>query len=282
MFSLSIQFVCVYNCIKIENTKTSREGLVMAKKEKNKICPICENKLGFLKHEFADGIRVCGNCFISSGITLSEIAQRGQKNISIEEIKDRINVSKQVKDELEQFTATKSIGNAIAFDDENKLIMISPKKHARVYDYNHISSFELLEDGEIVTSGGLGRALVGGALFGGTGAIVGGVTGNRKNKEKISSLRIKLSLKDINYPVDYVDFLSMNTKRGSLIYKVAYNEAQECLSALQYICDQEKSTKQHNSSNSAADEIMKYKNLLDAGAITQEEFDYKKKELLGL
>jgi hypothetical protein len=34
--------------------------------------------------------------------------------------------------------------------------------------------------------------------------------------------------------------------------------------------------------NDSADEIMKLKGLLDAGAITQEEFDKKKKELLGL
>ena len=33
---------------------------------------------------------------------------------------------------------------------------------------------------------------------------------------------------------------------------------------------------------SAADEILKYKNLLDAGAITQEEYDTKKKQLLGI
>ena len=31
-----------------------------------------------------------------------------------------------------------------------------------------------------------------------------------------------------------------------------------------------------------ADELKKYKDLLDSGAITQEEFDAKKKELLGL
>ena len=33
---------------------------------------------------------------------------------------------------------------------------------------------------------------------------------------------------------------------------------------------------------SAADEIIKFKNLLDMGVITQEEFDAKKKQLLGL
>ena len=34
--------------------------------------------------------------------------------------------------------------------------------------------------------------------------------------------------------------------------------------------------------SSSADEILKYKNLLDSGIITQEEFDAKKKQLLGL
>ena len=33
---------------------------------------------------------------------------------------------------------------------------------------------------------------------------------------------------------------------------------------------------------SSADEIKKYKELLDSGIITQEEFDLKKKQLLGL
>lgn len=38
----------------------------------------------------------------------------------------------------------------------------------------------------------------------------------------------------------------------------------------------------NNTSVSAADEIMKYKNLLDMGVITQAEFNAKKKQLLGL
>jgi predicted Zn-dependent peptidase len=41
---------------------------------------------------------------------------------------------------------------------------------------------------------------------------------------------------------------------------------------------------QHNSTTPAsnADELKKFKELLDAGVITQEEFDAKKKQLLGL
>lgn len=38
---------------------------------------------------------------------------------------------------------------------------------------------------------------------------------------------------------------------------------------------------QSNSSSSVADELKKFKELLDAGVLTQEEFDRKKKELIG-
>ena len=41
-------------------------------------------------------------------------------------------------------------------------------------------------------------------------------------------------------------------------------------------------TTANNISNSGADEILKYKNLLDQGILTQEEFDAKKKQILGL
>lgn len=39
---------------------------------------------------------------------------------------------------------------------------------------------------------------------------------------------------------------------------------------------------QSGNNTSSADEILKFKALLDAGAITQEEFDAKKRQLLGL
>ncbi len=48
------------------------------------------------------------------------------------------------------------------------------------------------------------------------------------------------------------------------------------------IVDNVQEVKIVNSNSTDADELKKYKDLLDSGAITQEEFDAKKKELLGL
>ncbi len=68
--------------------------------------------------------------------------------------------------------------------------------------------------------------------------------------------------------------------------QAAQSSAQECLSTLQIIADQCQSEKELASGNqsnaSAADEILKFKQLMDAGVITSEEFESKKKQLLGL
>ena len=44
----------------------------------------------------------------------------------------------------------------------------------------------------------------------------------------------------------------------------------------------EKVVIKNNQLTTSADELKKYKDLLDSGVITQEEFDAKKKQLLGL
>jgi len=61
------------------------------------------------------------------------------------------------------------------------------------------------------------------------------------------------------------------------------NKIHEVLSELKGESMPVKETQQQVAATlSAADEIKKYKELLDMGAINQEEFDLKKKELLGL
>lgn len=140
----------------------------------------------------------------------------------------------------------------------------------------------MLEDGETVSQGGLGRALAGGALFGGAGAVVGGVTGKKKSKGVCTSLRVKVTLKDINNPVAYVDFITFRAKKDGFSYKDLYNQAQVCLSVFQLICDSQELTESNNTLGSNADEIRKFKELFDEGIITLEEYDAKKKELLGL
>ena len=77
--------------------------------------------------------------------------------------------------------------------------------------------------------------------------------------------------------------------QNSLNKIVDFNRRPQCNSTnLSVISDEvfekmkEQNSQPQQSTVSAADELKKFKELLDMGAITQEEFDAKKKELLGL
>lgn len=74
-----------------------------------------------------------------------------------------------------------------------------------------------------------------------------------------------------------------NTPKGSIYYSTSDYRAKTIYSMLKSI---EKYNEQHNTQNSptlsTADEIGKYKALLDNGAITEEEYECKKKQILNL
>ena len=191
------------------------------------------------------------------------------------------------------FAPTKKVGSYFAINENTKQFAIGKGlltnfKNSTIYDFDDIIDFELLEDGTTITKGGLGRATVGGLLFGGVGAIVGGVTGGKKASTKCTSLQVKITVNNINAPAEYIKLISSTVDKKSSLYKAAYQNAQEILSLLQLICSQRETDNPVGSTNtpvqdvSAADEIRKFKALMEEGIITEEEFLAKKKQLLGL
>lgn len=247
-------------------------------------CSICNKEIGSL--QIANGGWICYDCFKKCGFN----ATVHIRNMTVEEIKAKMSANITNTEELSMFNTTKKIGTFLEIDDNQKKWLIpdgfmGKKKNPQIYKYSDIVDFELLEDGETITKGGLGRAIVGGVLFGGVGAVVGGVTGGKKSKSVCTSLKIKITASSIYNPVVYINFLTTPTKKNSFTYKTMYNSAQECLSVLQLICDDQGNAPVVNNDapvTSSADEILKFKNLLDSGIITQEEYEAKKKQLLGL
>ncbi|WP_453992181.1 SHOCT domain-containing protein [Bacillus nitroreducens] len=247
-------------------------------------CAVCEKEIGLNRTRIADKKWICPKCFKEAGFTLTT----DTRTLTVDNVHAAIQATIENQKELGVFTPTKKIGSLVEFDDnQKKWLVLSPVLGKRdksiVYNYSDIIDFELLEDDESIASGGLGRALVGGALFGGAGAIVGGVTGKKKTKGICTSLKIKVTVRDMNNPVVYIPFLNSKTKKDGWIYKSVFKLAHECLSTFQLICDDQKNNvENNNTSTSSADEIRRFKELLDEGIITQEEFEHKKKEILGL
>lgn len=103
------------------------------------------------------------------------------------------------------------------------------------FQFSDLLSYEFLEDDAVVVSGGVGQALIGGAVFGAAGAIAGGITGKRVQKKRVDSLQIKITLNSFDYPCVLVPIISKPTKTNSKEYHEAMKEAHQILAALDVI-----------------------------------------------
>lgn len=159
-----------------------------------------------------------------------------------------------------------------------------PTNQPYIFAYDEIISFELQQDVESITEGGLGSAVVSRVLFGGVGALVGSSVGSKKTRQEISEYRIKVVTKNPCAPEIFINFLTAGKiKSGSFLCKAYSKDAQKVLSMLSIIANEAANASvPQNDSVNATDEIVKFKKLLDNGVITQEEFNAKKKQLLGI
>lgn len=251
------------------------------------VCAVCGDEIGLNRFQIANKEWICPSCFKKCGFTPTT---QGIRQMTSESLKQIVGRKEDSRELLKTFTATKRIGMMMQFDDNQELWLINDGmmggvKNPTIYSYTDIIDYELIENEETITKGGLGRAAAGGILFGGVGAVVGGVTGGKKSKAICSSLRLRITVRDMNNPAVFVDFIKVDTKKSSFVYKEMFNQAHQCVATLQLICDQleaEQSVAAAPSGLSAAEEIKQFKDLLDQGIITQEEFEGKKKQLLGL
>lgn len=188
-------------------------------------------------------------------------------------------------DIFSEFESTKVIGDFMEIDDNHKLVRFKTGMIQITKKYNEILDFELIENDETIVKGGAGKALVGGLLFGTTGAIIGS-SGNKKASAIVQKVEIIVRLRDMNYPTISYSIINTPTKKTSTLYSLNMRIAQDIISSLEIITKNYKNqntiSTESSNSFSVADEILKFKQLLDSGIITKEEFDDKKKQLLGL
>ncbi|MCI1904618.1 MAG: SHOCT domain-containing protein [Enterococcaceae bacterium] len=185
------------------------------------------------------------------------------------------------------FSATTKYGR-LEIDEAKRLFKLGI---IEFYSFDELNSYELLENGSSITSGGLGigRAVVGGILFAGVGAVIGGVTKGRTQTNIVESLKILVTFKNRKPVSTTLNFIKKKQKKDKRYEKILV-EAQETLAGFDFITQSLENVRHDelidsigstpSSANSVADEIRKYKDLAEEGIITKEEFEKKKKELL--
>ena len=179
------------------------------------------------------------------------------------------------------FNITKEIGDLKLNEPEKKWCIISDFGKSKIYNYSDVNDFELVEDGEKYKSkGGILRSVVGGVTFGAVGAIVGASTAQRTTT--INSMYITIYTKKGD--LEKIDLITTTTKKDSALYRLSKLNAENIMAMLSAMKGNTFESEPENDSRpgtiSSADEIRKYKQLLDDGIISAEEFEEKKKQLL--
>jgi len=177
---------------------------------------------------------------------------------------------------------------------KNMLAAFGGKKAERKFvalHANEIVSFEVLEK----QTSGAGAAVAGGLMFGTTGALVGSLAGAGKS----TRIDLKIVTTRSDNPMIMVNLFDKNGTVGSVAnpnaMKVVFSaasrakkmdgEIMELCSALESLLAraiaQQAVPQTIVQQASSADELLKFKQLLDSGVITQAEFDAKKAQLIG-
>lgn len=150
-----------------------------------------------------------------------------------------------------------------------------------------ILKVELFEGGNSVTSSSrsIGGAVVGGALFGGVGAIIGGLGGSTKSSATVNKIEIRLIVNDKLNPIYDIDFLNgeINKDKLSNTYDNISKEARTWYGYFEVMI---KNTKDgfEETKEKDVDLIAKLERLIslkDSNAISEDEFNILKKDLIG-
>ena len=171
---------------------------------------------------------------------------------------------------LKIYQPNRKIKKHIGFDDANRLFQTM--ESGPVNRYEELVSWELVQNGMGIIKGGIRKD-------------TSAVTGAAVRTERVYQFEIQIYTENKGSPTVYIELLQHGAiQYGDWRYREYLEIARQIIRELDKIAESMRQEEPVVVSNtvSGADEILKYKNLLDQGILTPEEFESKKKQILGL
>ena len=178
----------------------------------------------------------------------------------------------------------------ILIDDHKKefVVILSKSRTILEYAFDSLVDYELYEDGRsIIKSAAENTAFADTLLYGKAGAAAV-ATAPKEVHEYCSDVHITLVINDMKRPQIIIPLISMETLKTSVEYRFAIETAKKITAMCAVIKANQtsKETKEEKAEKTDSadqyEEISKIFELKEKGIITEEEFNTKKKQLLGL
>lgn len=180
----------------------------------------------------------------------------------------------------------------LTIDSTKKVFqLLTENRYSKIFTIKDLVDYEIKVDNEVVitsktkTKKGVGKAVAGGLLFGEAGAIAGAVAGNSKStttstQTEIHHYSLVVKVNDLTKPSFIINLDSVQIAEDVVTtFDILVGNTKKFVGEEAVV--EPKPETNGNKDLDKFEELKKYKELLDAGIITQEEFDAKKKELLG-
>ncbi len=163
--------------------------------------------------------------------------------------------------------------------DHKKIALIdSFKSKIEIMNFKDVLDVKITEDNSTVMEGGVGRALVGGILAGGAGAIVGATT--RGSKNVVSSMQLQIITNDVTDSLKKLDIIANEIPRDSVVYKKATEFSQKIYASITSILKQYNQEMKKESPKDTISKLKELSDMLEKGHLTKEEFQKQKKKIL--
>lgn len=261
-------------------------------------CVVCERVIGAREKRWKtkDGF-LCADCQKPFFFDGSRVFVNYSKAEMKEHWKNRVNANTELQENrilFETLSPTKVVENLIFIDEEKEkwyfdlktkgLIYINDDaRFPKVFDFSEILDVYITVGDKIITSTsstkrekGIRKAILGGVIAGGAGAIVGGMMAKQKTTTNTVITNETLVNVITTYTTDSDEPLSFkfnNDNSANNVYKSISKMIKNPL--IEDSADEKPIETDYN-------DLRNLKKLLDEQIITEEEFNNKKKQLLGI
>lgn len=257
-----------------------------------KPCPICgEATPRLLATKIADHTPICSNC----GVKISMVDTRVSK-LTVEELRDHLVLREENKNRLENdFRPTRIVPigfTKLNIDEESRLFtlplyMCGDVNNPPLFLFDELVGYELHDDHDLIESFHQGDDAPQFTSIAYAPRIHFSDRAGADDKKPLEISRgFKLILYLTNPCWDKVESNAGSVRAREFRFHEEYLEhlanLRPVTAALSAIMGAGTAENAQSSAKDTAEAILKFKELLDGGIITQEEFDAKKKQLLGI